>query len=71
MLQQEQRQCFFCSANQKVIDYKDAETLSKFLSVAAKIKPRKKTGLCAKHQRRLSQAVKRARFLALIPYTAK
>lgn len=53
------------------IDYKQIEPLQKFLSSYAKILPRKKTGICAKHQRKFSQAVKRARFMALIPYTTR
>lgn len=53
------------------IDYKDAETLKRFLNSAAKILPKKETGACAKHQRKLSQAIKRARFLALLPFVGK
>jgi len=69
MLPLEKRQCFFCVTNRTVVDYKDAEILRRFLSAGAKIYSRKKSGLCAKHQRRLARAVKRARFLALIPFT--
>ena len=71
MQPQEKKQCFFCTTNRDVIDYKDTETLRRFLSASAKIYSRRKSGLCAFHQRRLARAVKRARFLALIPYTAK
>lgn len=60
--------CYFCSQNAKEIDYKDVETLKKFISAGMKIKPRKKTGVCAKHQRRLAKAIKRAREMALLPY---
>ena len=60
--------CYFCSQNAKEIDYKDVDVLKKFLSAGMKIKNRKKTGLCAKHQRRLAQAVKKARQMALLPY---
>jgi len=60
--------CYFCQRNIKEIDYKDTKTLSQFISLSGKIKPRKKTGLCSRHQRRLAQAIKRARFLALLPY---
>ncbi len=65
------KQCFFCTTNREVVDYKDAETLRQFMSTQAKIYPRRKSGLCAYHQRRLAQAVKRARYLALIPYTTR
>jgi len=60
--------CYFCQRNIKEIDYKDTKTLSQFISLSGKIKPRKKTGLCSRHQRKLAQAIKRARFLALLPY---
>ena len=63
--------CFFCQKNIKEIDFKDVETLSRFISAMGKIKPRKKTNLCAQHQRKLAQAIKRARFLGLLPYTKK
>ncbi|MCD6500439.1 30S ribosomal protein S18 [bacterium] len=62
-------QCLFCQRNIKEIDFRDTKTLENFISALGKIRPRKKTGLCAYHQRRLAQAIKRARFLALLPYT--
>ena len=71
MIQQEKKQCFFCTTNRNVVDYKDAELVKKFMSGSAKIYPRKKSGLCAFHQRRLAHAVKRARFLALVPFTTR
>jgi small subunit ribosomal protein S18 len=61
-------QCILCTQNKKEIDWKDVDTLRKFLSAAAKIKPRRKTGLCAKHQRRLAKAVKRSRIMGLLPF---
>ncbi len=63
-------ECYFCRYN-KEVDFRDVDTLKRFLSLSYKIKPRKKTGVCAFHQRRLAQAVKRARFLALLPYTSE
>jgi small subunit ribosomal protein S18 len=60
--------CPFC-ADKSVIDYKDISKLRKFVSERGKIEPRRRTGVCAKHQRRLALAIKRARFLALLPYT--
>ena len=61
--------CSFCVDKVKHIDYKDVGRLRRYLSDRAKIEPRRKTGTCAKHQRRLSVALKRARFMALLPYT--
>ncbi|MCD6528157.1 30S ribosomal protein S18 [bacterium] len=63
--------CYFCLHKIKEIDYKDTELLRKFISSYAKIIPRKRTGVCAKHQRKLSQAIKRARIMALLPFTRK
>jgi len=60
--------CIYCQRNIKEIDFKDTQALRKFLAVSAKIRVRKKTGLCAKHQRKITEAIKRARFLALMPY---
>jgi small subunit ribosomal protein S18 len=53
------------------IDYKDLGRLRRYVSDRGKIEPRRKTGTCARHQRRLTMALKRARVLALIPYTAE
>jgi small subunit ribosomal protein S18 len=61
--------CVFCVDKVKEIDYKDTNRLRRFISDRGKIEPRRKTGTCAKHQRRLSVALKRARFMALLPYT--
>jgi small subunit ribosomal protein S18 len=61
--------CAFCLEKTKTIDYKDIATLRRSLTERGKIKSRRKTGTCAKHQRRLAIAVKRARHLALLPYT--
>jgi small subunit ribosomal protein S18 len=54
-----------------VIDYKDVSTLRRFVSERGKIKGRRKSGTCARHQRRLAVAIKRARHLALLPITAE
>ncbi len=62
--------CGFCMDNVQYIDYKDTARLRRFLSERGKIEPRRKTGTCAKHQRWLATALKRARQLALLPYTA-
>lgn len=62
------RPCYFCRKKIDYIDFKDIATLKRYLTNWSKIKPAQNTGLCAKHQRRLAQAIKRSRFLALIPY---
>lgn len=66
-----QRYCYFCVNGIPEIDARDPKLLSKFLSSYGKIAPRRRSGVCAKHQRRLSQAVKRARQLAIIPTTSR
>jgi small subunit ribosomal protein S18 len=63
--------CYFCQHNIKEIDFKETQLLWKFLSSLAKIKPRKKTGVCAGHQRKLAKAIKRARHLGLLCHTIK
>lgn len=63
--------CQFCVEHVDVIDYKDVSRLRRFLSDRGRIEPRRKLGTCAKHQRALSVALKRARHLALLPYTAE
>ncbi len=60
--------CAFCVDDVKTIDYKAIDRLRKYLSERAKIEPRRKTGTCARHQRALSVALKRARHMALLPY---
>ncbi len=60
--------CRFCAEGIK-IDYKDAKALRPFLTDRGKIIPRRTTGTCAKHQRELSTAIKRARILAILPFT--
>jgi small subunit ribosomal protein S18 len=64
-------QCYFSINNIKLIDYKDTETIKKFLNPHARIQPRRRTGVCATHQRQLARAVKHARFLGLLPYIAR
>lgn len=60
--------CAFCAGKVAIIDYKDAERLRGYISDRAKISPRRRTGTCARHQRALALAIKRARHLALLPY---
>lgn len=60
--------CAFC-AEKLTIDYKDVARLRKYITEKGKILPRRQTGTCAKHQREIANAIKRARYMALIPYT--
>ena len=65
------KQDYFSSNNIKYIDYKDVELLKKFLSPSARMMARRRTNVTAKNQRKLSIAIKRARFMGLLPYIAK
>ncbi len=63
------RVCAFCADKLNFIDYKDISKLRRFISERGKILPRRISGNCAKHQRTLTLAIKRARHIALLPYT--
>jgi len=63
--------CYFCQRNIKDIDFRNVKLLEKFTSGLAKIRAKKRTGVCSSHQRKLAQAVKRARYLGLLPFTTK
>lgn len=63
--------CYFCQYNIQQIDFKDIKTLRRFISLGGKIRAKKRTGTCSSHQRKLAQAIKRARFLALLSYTSR
>jgi small subunit ribosomal protein S18 len=65
------KQDYFSANNIKFIDYKDIELLKRFLSPSARIMSRRRTDVTAKNQRMLENAIKRARFMGLIPYVAK
>ena len=60
--------CRFCENKIAWVDYKDEHTLDRFISDRGKILPRRATGACARHQRQVATAIKRARYLALLPY---
>lgn len=60
--------CAFCQAKAESIDYKDVNTLKKYITEGGKILPRRMTGTCAKHQRVLATAIKRARLVDLLPF---
>ena len=61
--------CVMCANKDYVLDYKNPEQLKKFINEKGKILPRRATGACAKHQREITRAVKRARHIAILPYT--
>ena len=64
------RMCRFCSDKVERIDYKDLERIARYVSERGKILPSRLTGTCARHQRVLTRAIKRARFMALLPYVS-
>ena len=70
MNRKKKKVCVFCAEKVENIDYKDVARLRKFTSERAKILPRRITGTCAKHQRELNNAIKRARQVALLPYVS-
>ena len=61
--------CYYCVEKNEKVDYKDVEKLRKYISERGKIVPRRISGSCAKHQRQLTEAIKRARFMALLPFS--
>lgn len=63
--------CSLCQQNILEIDFKDTRLLKRYISALGKIKHRKKTGLCAFHQRKIALAIKRARFLGLLPFVVR
>jgi small subunit ribosomal protein S18 len=67
-LRQRKRFCYFCRENIDNIDYKNVSMLEKFISDKGKIRPRRSTGNCVQHQKKIAMAIKRARIIALIPY---
>ena len=68
---QQRKQCLFCVEKERKVDFKDPQTLRRFINQRAKIVMPKRTGACAKHQRQIANAIKRARFMALLPYVSK
>jgi len=65
------KQCFFCSQNLKDVDYKEIGLLQRFVSGQGKIIDPRYSGICAKHQRKVAQAIKRARYLGLLPFVSR
>lgn len=66
--QSKKKVCTFCVDKVESIDYKDVNKLRKFVTEKGKILPRRQTGVCAEHQRALTEAIKRARIMALLPF---
>jgi small subunit ribosomal protein S18 len=64
-----QKYCQFCKDDTEYIDYKDANLLRRYMTDRGKIKPRRVTGTCTQHQHEIASAIKRAREMALVPYT--
>ncbi len=65
------RFCQFCTDTSINLDYKNVELLKRYITADGKIRPRRQTGTCAKHQRELARAIKRARHIAFLPYTGE
>lgn len=65
------KQCNFCAEKIELVDYKDVGRLRRYITEKGKILPRRITGNCAHHQRQVTRAIKRARFIALLPYVAE
>lgn len=68
MKRRRRKPCHLCEAKITVVDYKDEQLLSRFVTERGKIVPSRITGTCAPHQRMLTRAIKRSRYLALLPY---
>ena len=65
------KSCPLCEAGVRQVNYKDDKTLGRLMTEQGKILPRRMTGTCARHQRQVATAIKRARYLALVPYTGR
>lgn len=63
--------CLYCAEKERVIDWKNVNDLRRFIGDSGSIFPRRKTGMCARHQRAVAVAIKRARHIALLPYTSE
>ena len=67
----EQKHCFYCVNKDQAVDFKDVKTLQRFMSHYCRIVPGRRTGLCSKHQRAVTRAIKRARIMGLMPFVRK
>jgi len=70
-IKQTEKHCYFCQKGIDNIDYKDLDLIKRGISSFERILPAKKTGTCARHQRKLAKAIKRARFMALVPFVKR
>lgn len=70
-MEKDKKYCHFCVNSMDEIDYKNSQVLQRFTSSYGKIVPRRRSGVCAKHQRKVAQAIKHSRFMALLPYVSK
>jgi len=70
-MQKKEKPCYYCVNNKKVIDYKDVQVLRRFVSSYMKIAPRRRSGLCAFHQRKVARAIKQARIVGLLAFVPK
>lgn len=70
-MRKQKKECYFCANNIDNVDYKDVQTLRRFVSSYLKIAPRRRSGLCASHQRRVAKAIKQSRVAGLMGFTAK
>jgi len=70
-LLEQKKYCYFCANNITDVDYKETNLLRRFISSYMKIVPKRRSGVCSKHQRKLATAIKRARFMAMLPYVPK
>lgn len=66
-----EKKCYFCINNKAIVDYKDVQTLRRFVSSYMKIAPRRRSGLCATHQRKAARAIKQARIAGLLSFVSK
>jgi small subunit ribosomal protein S18 len=70
-VKKQEQACYFCTNNTDLIDYKDVILLRRFINTVGKITPRRRSKTCSKHQRTVSQAIKRARIIGLLPFVAR
>lgn len=67
-MNRDQGNCYYCQAGVKTVDFKDTDSLLRFVSSFGKILPKRRTGVCSQHQRKVSRAIKTARIMGLIPF---
>ena len=70
-MKKQDQACYLCANNTNLIDYKDVILLRRFINTVGKITPRRRSKVCSRHQRTVSQAIKRARIIGLLPFVAR